>query len=134
MSFFSRIFGISRTRQPADPGCWSYSDNRLTIDLSRAPELGTKGGAIRLEGSNLPCRVLVFRGEDGLCRAMRNQCTHAGRRLDPLPGQPQIQCCSVGKTTFTYDGQRLSGSGKKDTAVFPVAEENGRLMILLQSD
>ena len=129
MGFFKRLLGICDTQPPADPSCWSFSDGRLTIDLGKASELASNGGAMRLEGSNLPSRVLVFRDEDGAAHAFENKCTHMGRRLDPKPGSTEVRCCSVGKTIFDASGKRLSGSGKGDIVVFNVTEGDGKMTI-----
>ena len=129
MGILSRIFGISKTQKPSDPGCWGFAGGRIEIDLSRAPELSQAGGALRLEGGGLPARVLVFQGDDGRHYALRNKCAHAGRRLDPLPGQPQVECCSVGKSRYDYSGTNLSGMAKGPVETFPVDLQNGRLII-----
>jgi nitrite reductase/ring-hydroxylating ferredoxin subunit len=129
MGFFKRLFGICDTRPPADPSCWSYSDGRLEVDLGKAPELEAGGGAIRLEGGSLPTRVLLVRDGDGAVHAFENRCTHAGRRLDPLQGTTDVQCCSVGKTTFDASGKRLSGSGKDDITVWDVSQDGEKLSV-----
>ena len=85
MGFWSRLLGTCRTR-PADASAWSYGENQVLLDAARIPELASPGGAVRLEGAGLPLRVLAFRDDNGVARAMHNKCTHAGRRLDPLPG------------------------------------------------
>ena len=100
--------------------------------MSKAGELARKGGAIRLEGQNLPQRVLVFQGRDGAFHALQNKCTHGGRRLDPLPDQPQIECCSVGKSKFDYSGEKLAGPAKGPVDAYAVRQENGKLFISLK--
>ena len=99
-NFFLRIFGICATREPSDTECWRFADNVITVELSRAPELAEPGGAIRLEGKNLPERILVVHGEDGEYHAFLNKCVHGKRRLDPVPGTYTVQCCSVGKSNW----------------------------------
>lgn len=131
MSLWTRLLGICRTRPPADSAGWIYVGGKVEIDLGRTPELKERAGAVRLEGNGLPTRVLVFRGDDGRFHAIENRCTHAGRRIDPLPGQSAVQCCSVGRTTYDYQGHRLSGSGRKPLPDYPVTEQDGRLTITL---
>ena len=93
-NIFQRILGLPATAKPQDADCWSYADGKLTLDLKRVPELEKPGGAIRLEGRNLPERILVIFGEDEKFYVFRNRCTHVGhRRLDPVPGTKTIQCC-----------------------------------------
>jgi nitrite reductase/ring-hydroxylating ferredoxin subunit len=128
-NIFQRLFGICATSPPSDEGCWTFEDGKLTIDLTRAPELNDRNGAIRLEKKNLPERVLVVHGNDDSYHAFKNRCAHAKRRMDPIPGTEQIQCCSVGKSTFDYSGMRLSGSAKKDIETYPVTVETDKLII-----
>jgi nitrite reductase/ring-hydroxylating ferredoxin subunit len=129
-SFWQRLFGIPATKPPADGGCWTYSNGRLLIDLSRVPELSNPGGAIRMEGSNLPDRILVVYGEDEKFRAFRNRCRHMGRRLDPVPGTLNVQCCSISKSTYGYEGNVVYGPAKGPVEVLAVQHTNGKLVIV----
>jgi len=129
-NIIQRLFGICATRQPSDESCWIFEDKKVIVDLARAPELGSPNGAIRLEKKKgLPERVIVIHGNDGTYHAFSNRCSHAGRRLDPVPGAQQVQCCSIGKSTFDYGGNRLSGSAKKSVGTYAVTVEDGRLVI-----
>jgi nitrite reductase/ring-hydroxylating ferredoxin subunit len=112
MAFFKRIFGICETKRPVDDTCWSLEESKISVDLSRASELRSAGGAFRLEGKGLPDRFLVLADGDGGYRAYRNRCTHAGRRLDPLGDSGEIRCCSVSKSSFDPDGNVRSGPAK----------------------
>jgi len=129
MKILKRIFGICETKPPENPDCWRYSSGRVEIDLSKVPELNEKDAAIRLEGKGLPNRLLIVIGSDDKFHAFENRCTHFGRRLDPLPGQPLVQCCSIGKSTFDYTGDIVSGSAKEPIKSFPVEKQNGTLII-----
>jgi nitrite reductase/ring-hydroxylating ferredoxin subunit len=132
MGLFKRLLGICATKKPADEGCWSVSGGSLQIDLERVPELKQKGSAVRLEGKNLPVRVLVVRGDDDAFHAFKNKCTHAGRRIDPLLGKNSVQCCSLGKSTFDYSGKPISGSAKKNLTVLPVEAQGGKVVVRLR--
>jgi len=128
---FQRIFGICATKPPADDGCWSVSGGKIAIDLDRAAELSGTGGAIRLEGKALPEKVLVVHGDDGAYHAFHNKCQHMGRRLDPVPEAGTVQCCSVNKTTYEYDGKPVFGPAKGPLKTYPVAVEENRLIVTL---
>ena len=132
MGLLKRIFGICDTRLPADSGCLKFSGSTVEIDLSRVPELEKSGSAIRLEGSGLPERILVLHGNDGGFHAFKNRCTHARRRIDPVAGESLIRCCSVGKSTFDYEGQVVSGMAKKPLNVFSVKSQDDKLIISLE--
>lgn len=132
MGLWRRILGRCLTREAADRSCWSYAEGQLTVNLERVPELAGRGSGVRIEGGGLPARILLVRGDDGELYAFRNACTHAGRRLDPVPGAGTIQCCSVGKSTFDYRGARLKGSGKADVTAYPVAASGQLAVIALE--
>jgi nitrite reductase/ring-hydroxylating ferredoxin subunit len=131
MGFFKRLFGICATRPPADASCWSVQGDVVEIDLGKAKELEAKSGAVRLEGDGLPFRVLVLRGVDDSLYAFKNKCTHAGRRIDPLPGTNSVMCCSVSKSTFSYTGEKLSGPAKGALTSLEVEQGPDKLVVKL---
>jgi len=130
-NIFQRIFGIPATKPPAEADCWIYKDDKLTVDLNRTPELSVPWGAIQLEDGDIPVNVLVFQDGEGGYRAFRNHCEHAGRKLDPVPGTETVQCCSIGKSAYDYDGKVLTGSSEKPITQYAVKVENGKLEIQL---
>ncbi len=109
-SVFQRILGICATKLPQNPGCWKYENGVIIVDIEKSPELVQKSGALRIESKDLPKRVLLVHGEDDNFYAVENYCSHGKRRLDPVPGTKTIQCCSMGRTNFEYNGKRISGS------------------------
>lgn len=131
MKFLKRIVGISETRPPADDACWKYAHQEIRLDLNRAPELERPGSAVRLEGKGLPIRTLVVHGQDGAFHAFANRCTHMGRRIDILSGTDRIECCSVSKSTFNYDGEPVGGAARKHLRVFSVTASDQELKITL---
>ncbi len=131
-SFFQRLLGISATTKPKIDDCWHYADGKLTIDLDKALELKAPGDAIRLEGKNLPERVLVVCGEDGEYRAFHNRCTHLGhRRLDPVPGTDTVQCCSISKSTYDSGGKKIFGPTPHPVKRFPVEKNQTKLIVMI---
>lgn len=131
MNFFKRLFGICETPIPADPRAWTIENGSLRIDLSRTPELKASGRGVRLEGKGLQPRLMVFCGDDGKYHAIANRCTHMGRRIDPVAGSGTIQCCSVSKSTFTYDGRPVGGAAKAPLETFAVTRNGQTLTISL---
>lgn len=129
IGFWKRLFGKCLTQPPANADCWKYENGLLIIDLSRTPELVQKAGAIRIENQTLPDRVLIVHGDDDQYYAYRNRCMHAKRRLDPVPGSNTIQCCSINKTTYDYQGRVIVGPAKGPLTAYPVDFEEGRIFI-----
>jgi len=130
-NIFQRLLGLPATPKPANDSCWTFSDGKLEVDLNHAKELSVAGGAIRIESKKLPTRIIIFRGTDDKFYAFNNKCTHMGRRLDPVPGTKTVQCCSIGKTTFNYDGKAISGMGKNSLQKFTVEKSLDKLVIHL---
>lgn len=132
MEVLKRILGICKTGTPVDEGCWSFSGRTIAVDIARAGELHTAGGALRLEGKGLPEKILVFQGLDGKFYALKNQCTHIGkRRIDPVVGQDRLKCCSVMGSVFTYKGDVVSGPARKPLVSYPVVMGRGQVLITL---
>jgi nitrite reductase/ring-hydroxylating ferredoxin subunit len=118
---WQRIFGISATARPEDESGWRHESGQLAISLDRIPELTRPGTAVRFEGKSLPVRVLVVFGENKQYHAFLNRCTHMGhRRLDYVPGTETVQCCSVSKSTYTFDGDKIHGPAPEPIRTYPV--------------
>ena len=131
-NFFQRLLGVPATAKPQNDSCWNYAGGKLTVELSKAPELNAPGGAARFEGSNLPARVLVVHCEDGEYRAFQNRCTHMGhRRLDPVPGTNTVQCCSVNKSTYDSEGNKIYGPAPGPVTRYPVEKDQENLIVSL---
>jgi len=123
------IRGIPETGLPEIESAWTFDNGVLTLDLSRLPEIKELGGAVRIEGEILPDPILVVLGEDGEYYAFKNACTHAGRMLDPAAGTMTLQCCSLSKSTFDYEGNVLSGPAEEPLTSYPLVVEGDLLLI-----
>jgi len=131
MGIFKKIFGICETKKPEDPGCWTFSDGRVEIDLNRVGELSKRDSAIRLEGKGLAGRILVIWDDTGKFHAYYNKCTHMGRRIDPVPGNSDLRCCSVMGSVFNTKGEIISGPAKKNLKQYETVTHDRRLSILI---
>jgi nitrite reductase/ring-hydroxylating ferredoxin subunit len=134
MVFFARIFGICKTKPPADALSWRFSDGKIEIESERIPEIALPGQGVRLEGKGLNHGILLFHGDDGKFYAVTNQCTHMGRRLDPVAHTETIQCCSISKSTYDYTGKVISGAAKDPLKMLPVEIKEDKLIIWLHSE
>lgn len=132
MGFFARLFGITKTKAPADAGCWKVENGAVEIDLTRAPELAAAGGAIHLAGETLATGLFVMRAADGGIRAYEDVCPHGKRKLDPYKDGVQVRCCSIGKSTFNLDGSFVSGAAGKPIVAHPVTQNGDRVTVRLK--
>jgi cytochrome b6-f complex iron-sulfur subunit len=115
-----RLFCRSMSPLPTDPSGHRLEGQTLVLDLARCPELAQQGGALRIEEPGLPDRIIVVHGIDGELHAYRNHCACGGFRVDPVPGERKIRCCTLAQSTYDYDGKFLKGTAKKDLDVLPV--------------
>ena len=130
VSFFKALLGICTTK-PLSPDLWNLEDGKIRVKLSEVPQLSNKGDAVYLKGAGLEKPVLIVRTEDDDYLAFANRCTHGGRKLDPVPGERILRCCSVGHSTFDYDGNRLGGPAKDALTGYAVELSDGNLVITL---
>ncbi len=126
-----RIRGISQTPLLEDASAWQYDDGALTVSLSAVPDLAAIGGAVRVEDETLPARVLIVHGADDAFHAFKNECTHAQRRIDVKKGTDKLECCSISRSQFSYDGAVLTGPAKGSLTVFEVEQQGDQLVIRL---
>jgi len=129
VDFFKALAGVCRT-SPLGPEAWRLEPDGVRIDLGRAGQLNQAGGAARLEGRGLARGVLVVRDGDGFL-AFENRCAHFGRRLDPVPGQEVLRCCSLNHSTYDFQGRRLAGPARGDLKTLPVERAGQELIIRL---
>lgn len=128
-NFFQRLFGKCITELPGSADCFTVEGATVTIDLDAIGEMSN--GAVRLEGDDLPVRLLLVRDTSAGYHVFENSCTHGKRRLDPIPGHELVQCCSVGKSTFDLEGRLIAGSAKSDIKKFPAEQRDGKLIVNL---
>lgn len=128
-NIFQRLFGLCSTRKPSEKGGWITSAGKIIVELGAMPELKSKGAAVRLEGKGLKDPVLLVHGDDAAYHAFKNRCTHGKRAIDPVPGTETIQCCSVGTSTFSYDGSLIEGPAKGPLTVYRVDQDGDVLTI-----
>jgi len=127
---FKALLGICETKQLSDD-LWSLEEKRAHVKLSQMPDPLLQGGAVYLKGKGLGKPVLIVKTEEGQYLAFENKCTHGGRKLDPVPGESKLRCCSFGHSTFDYEGRKLSGTAKGPLTRYEVEESGGDLIVKL---
>ena len=130
VSLIKSILGICETK-PLSPDLWSLEGNKVRVKLGQIAELSRKGGAVYLKGQGLHKPILLLRIEDDQYLAFANKCTHMGRKLDPVLGEPLLRCCSIGHSTFDYEGRRISGLAKEPLTRYAVERSDGDLVVAL---
>jgi cytochrome b6-f complex iron-sulfur subunit len=130
MGFFKAVLGICET-PPLDAGLWRAHGNQVTIRLGEAAALAPVGGAARLQGKGLVSPVLIVHAGGGEYLAFENRCTHGGRRLDPVEGERELRCCSIGHARFDYEGNKLSGPAQGPLKKYSMEKRGEELVVTL---
>ena len=132
VDFIKSVLGICETKL-LDQELWSIEQsNVVRVKLSQMPEPCQKGGGVYLKGQGLHKPILLVRTEDDQYLAFTNRCTHWGhRKLDPVPGQRILRCCSIGRSTFDYEGKKISGPAKDPLTRSEVELSEGDLLVKL---
>ncbi len=130
MDFLKALAGICET-QPLGISHWESQGNRVVVSVGDVPELQRAGGAVYLRGKGLETSILIVRGYDDNYHCFPNRCTHMGRRLDPVKGNPAIRCCSVMHSSFDYQGAKLSGPAKGPIQPYASHVEGDQLIIVV---
>ena len=127
---YKAVLGICET-DPLDPALWSLEGNVVTVKVAGAPRLAEKDGAAYLKGQGLSRPVLIVNIGDDHFAAFENRCTHLRRKLDPVPGQDRLRCCSIGHSVFDLEGNPLSGLARNPITRYPTELKNSNLLITL---
>lgn len=127
---FKALLGICETK-PLSGDLWSLEENKVHVKLSQLPAPLSEDEAVYLKGKGLRKPVLILRTKEDQYLVFENSCTHGGRKLDPVPGESKLRCCSLGHSTFDYEGKRLSGMAKKPLTRYAVEESDGDLIVTL---
>lgn len=130
MSIFKAMLGICETK-PLGGDLWSLEGSKVQVKLSQMPEPLPKGGAVYLKGGGLSKPVLLLRTEDDRYLAFEDRCTHFGRKLDPVPGEAKLRCCSLFHSTYDLEGKNISGAAKMPITRYAVEQSDGDLIITL---
>jgi nitrite reductase/ring-hydroxylating ferredoxin subunit len=131
MSIFKAIFGICETKE-LDSASWRMDGGKVVVKLEDAPALNNKDGAVYLKGGALAKPILLVRTDDGVILAFANRCLHMlGRKVDPVPGESKLRCCSLGHSEYGYDGQVIKGPAKEPLVKYAVEMKDGDIVVTL---
>ncbi len=114
-----------------DPGLWRLEDGTVRVKLSDATDLSMKGGAVYLQGEGLETPVLIVRTDDDRYLAFANKCTHGGRKIDHVASESKLRCCSIGHSTYDYDGNVIKGAAKGPIAKYQTEVSGSDLVVRL---
>ena len=130
LGFFKALRGICETK-PLSRDLWEQEGNKVRVKLNQLTIPLEKGAATYIKDNALQYPVLILRTDDDTYLAFANRCTHSHRKLDPVPGQQILRCCSVMHSTFNYKGEKLSGPATGNLTPYPAEMSGDDLIITL---
>jgi len=123
----------SAKQKKLDNGLWQLDGSKVKINLDKVPNLSQNDGAVYLKEGGLEDPVLVVRNSDNEFMALKNKCTHGGRKIDPVPGENKLKCCSIGHSTFDKKGNVISGPAEGLLTIYKVTKDGNSLEIEMAS-
>ena len=112
-----------------DPAALDFSDNTLTIELAREPNLGSIGVAVKVIRPDLPDGMIVAHVDTDRFEAVSLACTHRGVEVEYDHDMTNFQCASIGNSMFAIDGENISGPARRPLTNYDAILENGNLII-----
>lgn len=129
--FVKSLLGLCRTTR-LDPDLWHLQGSTIRVQVGAIPELQNNSTAVYLEGNGLEDPVLIIHRGEGRYLAFSDRCTHMGRKIDPVPGQEILRCCSVSHSVYDFQGKVLAGPAKEPLTVYPTTLDSGELVVALK--
>jgi len=126
---YQRLFCVPATPLAPEGGGWRFEEGVLHVNLKETPGLAEPDTALRFESEALPDRILVLHGTDGTFHAYSNHCACGGFRVDPVPAEQKIRCCTLMQSTYDLNGKFLKGTAKKDLTLYAVSVEGDNLSV-----
>jgi len=122
-------------KTPAIPaGAYVVDEKKLSIDLSKVPQLVKIGGSVKIIDQQLKDRLIVARIGAEEYAVVSLLCTHRGCEVEYCLENNEFRCASLGHSKFKVDGTKIKGFAKgplkKYLATFD-PEEKDRLVVAL---
>ncbi len=99
----------------------------VTVDLNKFPELGQRGGMIKIRHTLLGA-IYLQNMEGGEYLALSAICTHQGCVVAPAPGGFLCPCHG---STYDREGNNTGGPAPRPLVRFPVQREGAAIRVFL---
>jgi nitrite reductase/ring-hydroxylating ferredoxin subunit len=120
------------TTQGLPPVSVTIENGKITVDLSRAPELRRTGAAFRIVEVDRKVNLILIHAGHGHYVAMDRSCTHGGAQCTYNPKRRTVQCTSLNHAEYDLGGRLLHGRTHGDLRTYPTRVAGTTLEILLE--
>ena len=128
---WATITGVGATPAIAPDAYSIGADASIRIRLGKVPELARVGGAVKIVDADINDSLIVVRESEDVYVAASIKCTHRGVEVEYRAEDKCFKCASLGGSRFKTNGEKLSGFAKGPLKAYPVAREDGALVIRL---
>jgi Rieske Fe-S protein len=97
------------TSRALPPASLVFDSQKVTIDLSRVPELRRTGTAFRLVDEGRKLNLLLIHVSRRVYVSLDRTCTHGGAQCTFNPKRQTLQCTSLNHAEYDLQGTLLHG-------------------------
>jgi len=114
-----------------EPGSFTISQDRIVIDLAKAPSLAEAGHAVFISQPDEEIELIVVRPDKDQFIALSRFCTHGRQVLSYNKHWRLLQCNSYNHSLFKLDGEVYKGPAPHPLDMFEVEKKDQKLTIYL---
>ncbi len=97
------------TTRALPPASIAFDSEKVTVDLSRVPQLRRTGAAFSLVDEGRRLNLILIHVRRGLYVSLDRSCTHGGAQCTFNPKRHTLQCTSLNHAEYDLQGTLLHG-------------------------
>lgn len=97
------------TTRALPPAGIAFDSKKITVDLSRVPQLRRTGAAFSIVDDHRKLNLILIHARRGFYVAMDRSCTHGGAQCTFNPKRNTLQCTSLNHAEYDLRGTLLHG-------------------------
>lgn len=114
-----------------EPASLTVEQDRLVVDLKKAPSLGEVGNAAYVTEERRSLKLILVRASPQKYFAVSRLCTHGGQTISYNRMRSMLQCNNFNHSIFDLAGQVVKGPAETPLKSYPVTLVEDKLMIAI---
>jgi Rieske Fe-S protein len=110
----------------------AFETGKITVDLTRVPELLLRNAAYSVTDEGRKINVIVIHAERGHYIAMDRSCTHGGAQCTYNPKRRTLQCTSLNHAEYDLRGTLLHGRTHGNLRTYKTEKSGSTVVIWLE--
>lgn len=121
------------TTQSLPQGSVAFEPGKITVDLTRVPELRRSGAAFSIVEEGRKINLILIHAERGHYIAMERTCTHGGAMCTYNARRHTLQCTSLNHAEYDMRGTLLHGRNHGNLRTFETTTTGSIIEIRLEN-